>query len=166
MYHSLDDFYHDWNFESSSTIKYIENLTDESLHRRVTPEGRSLGFLAWHLATTIPELMGRTGLKVDGPDHSEKAPSSAKEIADAYKKASGSLIEQLKKNWNHEILESEDDMYGENWKKGYSLMCLINHQIHHRAQMSVLMRQAGLRVPGTYGPAKEDWAKMGMDTME
>ena len=37
------------------------------------------------------------------------------------------------------------------------LMTLINHQNHHRGQMTVLMRQAGLTVPGVYGPAKEEW---------
>ena len=34
-------------------------------------------------------------------------------------------------------------------------MTLINHQNHHRGQMTVLMRQAGLTVPGVYGPAKK-----------
>jgi uncharacterized damage-inducible protein DinB len=28
--------------------------------------------------------------------------------------------------------------------------------------MTVLMRQAGLRVPAMYGPAKEDWAEWDM----
>jgi len=32
--------------------------------------------------------------------------------------------------------------------------------------MTVLMRQAGLRVPGVYGPAHEDWAGMGMEPPE
>jgi hypothetical protein len=27
------------------------------------------------------------------------------------------------------------------------------------------MRQAGLVVPGIYGPAREEWAKMGMPAM-
>jgi len=26
------------------------------------------------------------------------------------------------------------------------------------------MRQAGLKVPGTYGPAKEEWGAFGMET--
>ena len=43
------------------------------------------------------------------------------------------------------------------------LMTLINHQNHHRGQMTVLMRQAGLTVPGVYGPAKEEWAAAGME---
>ncbi len=29
--------------------------------------------------------------------------------------------------------------------------------------MTVLMRQAGLKVPGTYGPAKEEWGAIGME---
>jgi len=53
-------------------------------------------------------------------------------------------------------------MYGEQWSRAKTLQVLIHHQIHHRAQMTVLMRQAGLRVPGLFGPAREDWAKMGM----
>jgi uncharacterized damage-inducible protein DinB len=39
---------------------------------------------------------------------------------------------------------------------------MLENEIHHRGQMTVLMRQAGLKVPGVYGPAKEDWAAMGM----
>ena len=30
----------------------------------------------------------------------------------------------------------------------------------------VLMRQAGLGVPGIYGPSKEEWATMGMPPQE
>ena len=45
-----------------------------------------------------------------------------------------------------------------------TLQILLFHQTHHRGQMTVLMRQAGLPVPGMYGPAKEDWAKYGMPT--
>jgi uncharacterized damage-inducible protein DinB len=53
-------------------------------------------------------------------------------------------------------------MYGMTWTKGTVLVSLITHQAHHRGQMTVLMRQAGLKVPGVYGPAREEWAAMGM----
>jgi uncharacterized damage-inducible protein DinB len=32
--------------------------------------------------------------------------------------------------------------------------------------MTVLMRQAGLVVPGVYGPAREEWAAMNMPPAE
>ena len=46
------------------------------------------------------------------------------------------------------------------------LISLVRHQAHHRAQMTVLMRQAGLAVPGIYGPAREEWAAMGMEPQQ
>jgi uncharacterized damage-inducible protein DinB len=60
----------------------------------------------------------------------------------------------------------EDDMYGEKWPRGRSAHILIDHQTHHRGQMTVLMRQAGLVVPGIYGPAKEAWAAYGAPAPE
>jgi uncharacterized damage-inducible protein DinB len=32
--------------------------------------------------------------------------------------------------------------------------------------MTVLMRQAGIKVPGVYGPAKEEWAAYGMPVQD
>jgi len=40
---------------------------------------------------------------------------------------------------------------------------MMMHQSHHRGQMTVLMRQAGLRVPYIYGPAYEDWVEQGLE---
>jgi uncharacterized damage-inducible protein DinB len=53
-------------------------------------------------------------------------------------------------------------MYGEAWTRGRTLAALVAHQTHHRAQMTVLMRQAGLEVPGVYGPARQEWTAYGM----
>ncbi|HMS32578.1 MAG TPA: DinB family protein [Ignavibacteria bacterium] len=166
MYTSISLFLKDWKYESEATVKLMKNLTDESLNQKVTPDGRSLGFISWHVALTIPEMLGKTGLKLDGPSESSPIPGSAKEILDAFDKASKSLSEQIEKNWTDETLETEDEMYGEKWKKGMTLSALILHQAHHRGQMTVLMRQAGLKVTGVYGPSKEEWADMGMDPME
>ncbi|MCK6259572.1 DinB family protein [Fictibacillus sp. KIGAM418] len=47
-------------------------------------------------------------------------------------------------------------MYGEKWENGLTLYILNCHQIHHRGQMTVLMRLAGLKVPGVYGPSIEE----------
>ena len=73
----------------------------------------------------------------------------------------GELIEAVTAGWDDATLAVEDDMYGMQWKRGMTLAVLINHEIHHRGQMSVLMRQAGLTVPGVFGPAKEEWAELG-----
>ena len=45
-------------------------------------------------------------------------------------------------HWTDDTLRTKDDMYGEQWARGYTLTSLILHQVHHRGQMTVLMRQA------------------------
>lgn len=162
MYNSIELFQTEWKYERDSTIKLLSNLTDESLNQKITPEGRSLGDIAWHLILTIPEMMGLTGLKIEGPEENSEVPKTTAKIIEAYKKTSKSFAEQLSKCWKDDDLLIEDEMYGEKWKRGSTIMYLCLHQAHHRGQMSVLMRQAGLKVPGIYGPSKEEWEAMGM----
>lgn len=163
MYYKISDFLKDWDFERDATLKILNTLTDESLNQKVNEQGRSLGRLAWHITVTVGEMMSRTGLKFDSPDEDSDVPLSAKEISKTYREVSISLSDSIKSGWNDESLNKEDDMYGENWKKGVTLGILITHQIHHRGQMTVLMRQAGLKVPAIYGPTYEEWEKMGME---
>jgi uncharacterized damage-inducible protein DinB len=165
MFTSLVHFKKAWAIESESTLRMLRALTDASLAQSVGPDDRTLGRVAWHLTTTVREMMERTGLKLAGPGPEAPLPVSAQAIADAYEKAAGSLPEALGA-WTDASLQIKDDMYGEPWKRGITLFALIAHQAHHRGQMSVLMRQAGLKVPGVYGPAREDWPSMGMSAPE
>ena len=162
MFTTVAGFLKTWKFESEGTQKLLAVLTDESLARAVTPEGRTLGRLAWHITTTIPEMMERTGLHLGGTPHDAPVPSSAHAIAAVYRELAASLAKVVEESWTDATLALEDDMYGEKWTRGVTLGCLVGHQTHHRGQMTVLMRQAGLRVPGIFGPAREDWAQMGM----
>jgi uncharacterized damage-inducible protein DinB len=162
MFTSVEKFIDTWKQEIQSTHNVLAGLTDQSLSQSVGPEGRTLGRLGWHVTQTIPEMMNRTGLAVKGPDEHEAQPSSAAKIAAAYDAAAGSLLEEVQSKWKDDTLSEVDEMYGEKWKKGETLGVLILHQTHHRGQMTVLMRQAGLRVPSFYGPAREDWAQWGM----
>ncbi|MGE5499394.1 MAG: DinB family protein, partial [Syntrophothermus sp.] len=64
MYRKIEDVLNDLKYESESTLKVFDNLTDESLSQKVTEDGRTLGFLAWHITTSIGEMMNRTGLDI------------------------------------------------------------------------------------------------------
>jgi uncharacterized damage-inducible protein DinB len=163
MFHTLEEFTSAWGYESSVTQQCLDRLTDASLGQAVTPEGRTIGRLAWHLAQTLPEMMARTGLHVTGLGEHDPVPPHAAEIAAAYSAASASLLEQLATHWTDATLAQTDDMYGEPWTRAATLGALIAHQAHHRGQLTVLMRQAGLTVPGIYGPVREEWATMGME---
>ena len=165
MFTKIEDFQKTWGYESASTRKLLSHLTDESLTQKVTDDGRSLGFLAWHIVTTLGEMFGQAGLKVDAPTHDSEVPASASEIVSAYEKGAKSLGEAVAANWKDEELKDKIPMYGEQWEKSGVLYALIAHEAHHRGQITVLMRQAGLKVPGIYGPAKEEWEEFGMPAM-
>jgi uncharacterized damage-inducible protein DinB len=141
-------------------------LTDSSLKQQVAPEFRALGRIAWHIVLTLGEMSGRMALHLDAPEETMPAPESANEIAAAYERAAASLDAKLRELWTDATLQETRDMYGEEWKNAFSLNVLVRHQIHHRAQMTVLMRQAGLSVPGLYGPSKEEWVSYGMPPQE
>ncbi|MEO8659391.1 MAG: DinB family protein [Bryobacteraceae bacterium] len=162
MYTSVEEFLRDWAYESEATLKVLSVLTDESLEQRITPEGRSLGRLAWHIVLTPSEMLFRAGLEVQGPVAHAAQPADADEFGFAYQHTAASVESMVKDHWTDDTLQQEANMYGQVWKKGVVLGAMIFHQCHHRGQMTVLMRQAGLKVPGIYGPAAEEWAAFGM----
>ena len=162
MFKSITDFIVEWKSESESTEKVLMALTDESLKQKVYQEGRDLGYIAWHIVITLVEMTSYTGIKVSGPDISDPIPGKANDILESYRASSKSLMESIENAWTDEMLEDDLSLYGETWKRAVLLRALIMHQAHHRGQITVLMRQAGLPVPGVYGPSKEEWISYGM----
>ena len=162
MIRTISDFERMWAVEIEATQKIFKHVPTASLTQVVHKDVRTLGRLAWHIVTSIPEMAERTGIHPAGPAPDAPIPATAKEIFDAYSTAAISLLEQIKKDWTDDTLQVTDDMYGEKWTRGQTLTVLITHQIHHRAQMTVVMRLLGLSIPGIYGPAQQEWAAYGM----
>jgi len=163
MITSLEAFKKGWAYESEATEKVLAALTDASLGQKVAENHWDLGSIAWHITATIADMMNHAGLAVQGPTYEEKPPASAAEILEKYRAASASMQKEVFDKWTDASLPEEINMYGANWSRGMTLGCLMAHQTHHRGQMTILMRQAGLNVPGIYGPSKEEWAAMGME---
>lgn len=166
MIRSIHDFEFLWSRELEATQKILKHLTDRSLSQPVDPKGRTLGRIAWHLVLMIPEMAARTRLPLSGPDSGTPVPQSAKAIFRTYSDLAISLLDLVKTRWTDASLEQEDEMYGERWKRGETLTALVLHQVHHRGQMTVLMRQAGLEIPGMYGPSRQEWAAFGVQPPE
>ena len=159
MYKTISDFIRDWKSESESTIKVLANLSDDSLKYMSHQGGRTIGFLAWHIVITVGEMMNKSGLEVECPEENSPEPVSAKEIENTYKNVSASMVKEIELKWTDAMLDEELDLYGETWKIGYLLRSLVYHQIHHRGQLTILMRQAKLPVPGVYGPSEKSGRK-------
>ena len=166
MYRKISDFVDDWSYESEITLKLFNNLTDEILNKKFHENVRTAGRLSWHMINSIGEMVQRTGLDFEAEVDDTKIPTTSKEIYDAFKISSLNMLEAVKNNWNDSSLNEEVEMYGEMWKKGKVLSSLSKHNTHHRAELIVVMRLAGLKVVGPYGPSKEEWANYGMQPQE
>ena len=166
MITTIEEFEHIFKQEVEGTQKQMDALTDESLSQSVAKDHRTLARVAWHIITTYPEMMSRTGLKFTSVTEKTPLPTASDEFRKEYAKTAKQLLEQVKANWDDAALQVEDDLYGQKWKRGMTLEILIKHEVHHRGQRTVLMRQAGIKVPGIYGPSKEEWVNYKMQEPE
>lgn len=107
MYRQLEDFFKEWKQEEEGTQKILDALTDESLSQPVADGYRTLGRLAWHLATTLDEMIGHTGLQFSAAKFGNPVPDTAEEIAEAYRFSNQSMVTAMKENWTDETLQEE-----------------------------------------------------------
>jgi uncharacterized damage-inducible protein DinB len=160
MYSTIQEFVEDWTHESALSLKVQRALTDASLQQKSDPEGNSLGKIAWHMVVMLGMSGAALGLEVDAPPRGTEAPTSARTTADAYEKAARSLAEQMAAKLKDNQLGEEVSYFGRTLPRTRVLRSLVRHQVHHRAQMTTLMRMAGVVVPSIYGPSREETAAM------
>jgi len=163
MFQSIEDFVSMWKAENERTKTLFQSLTSESLHFRPNPNVRSIRHLCGHLIKTPKELLERTGLVIEGLDDKAPSPNDVQELVQALEKTSEDVTKAIQTHWTNEDLEKTDAMYGETWTRRQSLSVLLVHMIHHRGQLTTLMRLFGLKVLGMYGPSKEEWKMYGLE---
>jgi uncharacterized damage-inducible protein DinB len=163
MYVTISDFIKEWNKEAILTQNVLDGLTDDSIKQQVYPEGRTLGRIAWHLTTSIQEYLTHFGLEMNAEEDLETVPTSAKEIAETFKNISSTASQAIEQQWTDESLKNVQNAFGREESNAQILMGLIKHIVHHRGQVTILMRQAGIKPFGVYGPPKEDWIHVGVE---
>jgi len=159
MYRNLNDFIQEWEKNCTGTLAIFESITDEKKHAAIVEGHSSLESLSWHLTTAPAYFMGQVGLALDVELNPKNTPSTIGEIISTYKAASENVVKAAKENLSDEKLLTEVNSHGHLTPIGAMLRLMVDHQTHHRAQMQVLLRQAGLPVPGVMGPTKEDLAR-------
>jgi Uncharacterized protein conserved in bacteria len=162
MYQSVQAFMEDWKFEAAKTKSVLESLTDASLSYQSVTNQRSIGRVAWHTVTSVYEFMAPTGADLGVSLNLNQVPDTAAAIPETYTRlcdAGMSIVSQ----WDDSFLQETRNYWGEEWTIGFAMLSMIKHEIHHRGQLTALMRQAGIKPPVVYGPAQEDWASFGME---
>jgi uncharacterized damage-inducible protein DinB len=142
--------------EASQTARVLAEVTDAALDVRVSERFRSIGDLAWHIVVSQKGIGSRLSLEWDAPGKDVPRPPRAAQIHSAYVDGAGGLAAAIARQWTDASLAETVNVYGERWTKGHALLVLVLHEVHHRGQLTALMRHAGLRVPGVYGPSGDE----------
>jgi uncharacterized damage-inducible protein DinB len=157
--------------EMQNTRKTLERFPDEKWNWKPHDKSGTAGWLAIHVATMVgwlPMTISTEELDyapVDGPAFELPKIANRKELLAEFDKNAAESRAALSKVSDAEMIK--------NWKLlagGQEIFTMprvacirgmvMNHLIHHRAQLTVYYRLLGIPVPGLYGPSADE----GQDT--
>lgn len=152
----VNDFLEDWTVAGEGTLRILNSLSDDKLDQAIVEGHSTLGWLGWHIATSPVFFAGLVGLDVKSAINGKQEDIKVTDIVETYKRMVQIVKDEAEKNLTDEKLVEKIESYAGETTRGALLRVLIDHQTHHRGQMTVLLRQAGLPVPGVMGPTKEE----------
>jgi len=150
MYRKVDDFLLDWNISQEGTLNVFKAMTNDKLDQSIVEGHNSLHWLANHIVGSIGSFGGFAGFNLPKTEPS----STVNELINSYEAQSEALKNEAARLTDESLLEEIDGFTGK-IPRGQLLRSFIDHQTHHRGQMTVLLRQANLTVPPVMGPTKE-----------
>jgi uncharacterized damage-inducible protein DinB len=149
--------------EIKNTRKLLECVPDGNFDYKPHPKSMTLGRLATHVA----EIPSWTGYTLDlevlelQPDFKPTLAASRAELLQILDKGAAEAREK--------IAAASDEDWGKIWTFKYggkTIMSMprsavmrgtiMNHLIHHRAQLGVYLRLNEVAIPGMYGPSADD----------
>src|SRR5690349_13319570 len=153
--------------EMANTRRMLERLPEDKLDFKPDPKSMSLGRLAGHVC----EMAG-WGKETMTMESLDLAPGGKQTFEALVAKSRQQILAALDKNVaaaRKAIADAPDEEFGKTWSllmNGKTLMSMpriavirtlvMNHIIHHRAQLSVYYRMVGVPVPGMYGPSADE----------
>lgn len=157
----------EYDRETAKTRKILDAIpADADLTFKPNPKSMALGRLAGHIAETAGDWASSTLTtdKLEFPaDHKWESyvPASKeallerfdRDIAKAKAELGTFAPEKWSDNWKFVAGGQAwiDETKYEVWRNW-----VVNHLIHHRAQLGVYLRVLGEKLPGTYGPSADE----------
>jgi uncharacterized damage-inducible protein DinB len=148
--------------EAQTTKRVLDRIPEDKLAWKPHPKSFSLGQLALHIAS-VPGSVAAAAVpdSMEAPTFSQPEPKSRQEVLDTFSQSLESAKDALKKMddarlmsmWsltkNGKVLMSVPRI-------GFIRSILMNHNYHHRGQLSVYLRMLGVAVPSIYGPSADE----------
>ena len=155
--------------EMAGTRKTLERIPEDKLAWKPHEKSMLLGRLAGHIAE-LPG-MGVSVLKDNALDFANR-PAGELARKPAVAESQKHVLELLDKNvaaLRPLIAAASDERWAGKWKlsmgdktfyegsrMGAMRRMVMNHVIHHRAQLGVYLRLTGVPVPSVYGPSADE----------
>jgi uncharacterized damage-inducible protein DinB len=153
--------------EMASTRKLLARLPEDKLDYQPHEKSMKLGRLAGHVAELpgwIAALPGTDKLEIP-PDWKPSVATSAEQLL--------RVFDANVAKGHAALAGMSDEEFAENWslvfngrtaftmpKRTVVRNVVMNHVIHHRAQLGVYFRLNDVAIPGPYGPSADDKAAM------
>lgn len=164
-----DSLLPEFDYEMSATRRTLERVPEDRPDWKPHDKSMKLSRLAGHLA----ELPTWAVMSL-GQDSLDLAPVGATPRVPAAMTSRKQILEFFDKNVVNAraaIAAASDEQFMQSWtllKGGQKLMALprvtvvrnfvMNHSIHHRAQLGVYLRLNDIPVPSIYGPSADEGA--------
>lgn len=160
----VDGFRSVWEREAQNTLRVMDSIPEDQYDFRPDTKGRSIGEMAWHLSEIDGCISyGITERRFDFRDDLPELvrPREVRLLAPGYRRVHELAVERLRDLRPEELNETVTFFDGASLTiRDVLWVTLIQHAIHHRAQLVLLCRQAGGSPPGLYGPNREEMQAM------
>jgi uncharacterized damage-inducible protein DinB len=152
----------EFDTEMANTRKTLQRVPADKWDWKPHEKSGTLGWLASHVATlpgftvatiNTSELEISTAKMPKIQNQSELIPQFEKSRDEARKALAGVTDEQLRETWT--LKWNGNVVFAMPRYACLRGMC-FNHIIHHRAQLTVYLRQLNVPVPGLYGPSADE----------
>ncbi len=149
--------------EMANLRRTLERVPDDKFAFKPHPKSSSMGWLANHLSN-LPHwaliTIQQDGFEASPEKRMQEAKSTAevlavfdKNIKEAREAIAGASDEHLMKNWT---LSAQGKQILSMPRVACLRSFVMNHMIHHRAQLAVYLRLNDLAVPALYGPSADE----------
>jgi uncharacterized damage-inducible protein DinB len=156
MYNNVQEFLGVYGWESKTTASVLSALTDAALaQEKAAGHDTTAGDIAWHIATAPVYMLNQVGFSIDPALLQKPEQLTTAAINATYAKINAMVMEQAASKTPEDVAKTYRVFDMMDWSAGQTLGIMMHHEIHHRGQLSVLMRQAGLVLPSIYGPTHE-----------
>jgi len=165
---SIENFIAQWEFEFQITLNVMRAIPEDKIEFKPHEKFFTARKLAWHFVR-IEDIFGRGVLKdkiiIGQSALPAEPPATVAEMIAIFEKQHPEIVsgwrtlDESTLQQKIPFVTPDGVTRRELPRKAYLRITLMHHIIHHRGQLSLMLRLMGAKVPSVYGPtADEPWS--------